>query len=87
LKAGTLASIKRIKLYDIFNVNTHTYYQGPWVADCRTYDIPETIVALIRSLSVYCVAITLSPRGGRKMIQMAEQAARKKNIRILWFTL
>lgn len=59
---------------------------GPWIADCRTYDIPETIAAGIRNAGPGIVAITLSRRGGMKMYEAAEAAARARGIRILWWT-
>ena len=56
-----------------------------FIADVRTFDIPETIAAMIRNAPENCVAVTLRPIGG-KMIAMAEREARRKNIRILWVT-
>lgn len=57
---------------------------GPFVADVRTFDIPETIAACIRNAATNCVAVTLRPYGGARMIASAERTARKRGIRILW---
>ena len=58
----------------------------PWVADVRTYDVPETIAACIRNTSSGCVAISLSRLGGHAMVTAAEAAAKERGIRILWWT-
>lgn len=57
----------------------------PWVADIRTFDIPETIAACIRNAAPGMIAITLSRLGGRAMVAAAEQAAKDRGIRILWW--
>ena len=57
---------------------------GPFVADARTFDIPETIAAMIRNAAPNCVAVTLRPYGGDRMTQAAESAARRRGVRILW---
>lgn len=57
---------------------------GPFVADYRSFDIPETVAAMIRNAPPNCVAVTLRPRGGQRMTAAAERAARRKGIRILW---
>lgn len=57
---------------------------SPWVADVRTFDIPETISALIRNAAPGLVAVTLGTGGGIPMMIAAERAARKRDIRILW---
>jgi orotidine-5'-phosphate decarboxylase len=82
----SLAAIRRVKFIDMVEGRGPT--DGtPWVADVRSYDIPETIVACIWSVARGGgVAITLSPKGGARMIKLAEHAARKANIRILWWT-
>ena len=68
------------------------WYEGeppknePFICDWRSYDIPNTVVACIRSLPANCVAITLRPTpwAGRMFIPAVERAARKKGIRIIW---
>ena len=60
---------------------------GLFIADIRTFDIPETIVGMIRGAPSNCVAVTLRPYGGARMVAMAERAARHKGIRILWVPL
>ena len=83
MKKGTLAVIRRVKpILWQFPPTDGT----PYVIDYRSYDIPETIANAIKNAPVGLVAITLSPRGGSKMVQAAEHAARKRNIRILWWT-
>ena len=57
----------------------------PWIADWRSYDVPETVAAGIRNAAPGLVAVTLSMLGGRKMIEAAELAARERGIRILWW--
>lgn len=57
----------------------------PWVADLRTFDIPETIAACIRNAAPGCVAISLSRLGGWTMVNAAEAAARERGIRVLWW--
>ena len=57
---------------------------GPYVADCRTFDVPNTIAAMVRGAPQNCVAITLRPLGGEFMIAAAEREARHRNIRLLW---
>ncbi len=58
--------------------------KGPFVADIRTFDIVATIVALVRNTPDNCVAVTLRPYGGARMIAAAEREARHRGIRILW---
>jgi len=76
--------MKRIKLYHILKQG-FSFPNEPWVCDVRTYDIPETISKMIMSLDDNCVAVTLSLMGGHKMITVAEYAAIRKGIRILWW--
>lgn len=57
---------------------------SPWVADVRTFDIPETIVGMIRNAAPGLVAVTLGTGGGIKMMVAAERAARRRGVRILW---
>lgn len=76
--------IRRIKLHHVL-AEGFVYPTGPWIADCRTYDIPQTIVTMIEGLDDNCVAVTLSLMGGHKMITAAENMAHKKGIRILWW--
>jgi hypothetical protein len=49
---------------------------GPFIGDCRSYDIPETIAAMIRNAAPNCVAVTLRALGGERMTAAAERAAR-----------
>ncbi len=58
--------------------------EGLWIADWRSYDIPHTVCAAIKSMPSNCVAITLRPYGGAKMIAAAEAMARRCGKRILW---
>jgi len=58
--------------------------KGPFVLSYRSYDIPETMVAMIRSLPSNCVAVGMNMNGGFTMIERVERAARKRNLRILW---
>lgn len=57
----------------------------PWVADWRSYDIPETVTQGILHAAPGCVAISLSMLGGPKMIRAAEAAAATRGIRVLWW--
>jgi orotidine-5'-phosphate decarboxylase len=57
----------------------------PWLADWRSYDIPETISAGIRNAAPGLVAVTLSRRGGREMVEAAERAAEARGARVLWW--
>lgn len=84
MKSGTLAAIKRVKLKDV--LDGHSFDGSPYVDDCRSFDIPQTIVNMINNAAPGLVAVTLSPLGGRKMVKWAEHAARKRGIRILWWT-
>ena len=58
--------------------------EGPYVADCRSFDIPATIGAMIRNADAGCVAVTLRPYGGAEMIATAEREARRRGMRIFW---
>jgi orotidine-5'-phosphate decarboxylase len=57
---------------------------SPWVADVRTFDIPETVAAMIRNAAPGLVAVTLGTGGGIQMMVVAERAARRRNVRVLW---
>lgn len=81
MKPGTLAAIHRVRL--LGKVPTDG---SPYVADCRSYDINETICAMIRNAAPGLVAVTLSPKGGPRYVKMVERAARKRGIRVLWWT-
>jgi len=72
--------LPRVKPYDPWPT------KGLWVMDARTYDIPETIGAGIRNAAPGVVAITLSRRGGLKMYEVAQAAARERGLRIIWWT-
>lgn len=80
----SLAGIRRFKITDMLAGRAPP--SGPWVADCRSFDIPNTIAGMIRNAAPGLVAVTLSPRGGKEMVKRAEHAARKRGIRILWWT-
>jgi orotidine-5'-phosphate decarboxylase len=58
----------------------------PWVCDCRSWDIPSTIAALVRNAPAGLVAISLRPYGAR-MIAAAERAARRRGVRIIWLPI
>lgn len=58
--------------------------EGPFVVSYRSYDIPNTMVAMIKSLPKNCVACGMNLHGGRDMIEKVERAARKRNMRIIW---
>lgn len=58
---------------------------SPYLADCRSFDIPETIAAMITQASPGLVAVTLSRRGGPKMMDAAENAASSRGAKILWW--
>lgn len=85
MKPGTLSLIKIIKFRDIITEG-FTWPDEPFVYDLRSFDIPETISKMIMRCPKNLIAISLSPKGGPKMVKSAEHAARKKGIRILWWT-
>ena len=58
---------------------------GEYIADCRTFDIPETMAACIRNAMPGLVAITLSRQGGSAMIEAVEKAAMERGITVLWW--
>jgi orotidine-5'-phosphate decarboxylase len=55
----------------------------PWVCDCRSWDIPNTIAAMVSNAPAGMVAISLRPYGAG-MIAAAERAARRRGVRIIW---
>lgn len=57
---------------------------SPWVADVRTFDIPETIAGMIRNAAPGLVAVTLGTGGGIEMMVAADRAARRRNVRVIW---
>ena len=57
---------------------------GPWIADVHSFDIPNTIRMCILNAGPGCVAVVLVDRGGPKMREAAEQAARERGVVILW---
>lgn len=57
---------------------------GAFVADVRSFDIPETVAAMVRGAPKNCIAISLRPLGGQRMIAAAEREARRKGIRLIW---
>jgi len=58
----------------------------PYVLDCRNYDIPNTIAAMIRNAPEGLVALSLRPYGAG-MIAAAERAARRRKVRIIWLPM
>lgn len=74
------AWVRRVKPWNPIPTNR------PWVADVRSFDIPETVAACIRNCAPGCVAISLSRLGGQAMIDAAEAAAAERGICILWWT-
>lgn len=85
----SLNQIKVIKGYKLALGLVQCPDSDPFVLDCRSFDIPETISEMVKNLKrsrPNCIAITLSPLGGPRMIAMAERAARQCSMRILWFT-
>lgn len=85
MKPGTLAAIHRVR----WHWGSEYRYPtdgSPYVIDCRTFDISETVCAMIRNAAPGLVAVTLSPRGGPAWIKLIERCARKRNVRILWWT-
>lgn len=59
---------------------------SPWIGDCRSFDIPQTIVGCIRNAAPGMVAITLSRLGGPVMVAAAEKAAAERGACVLWWT-
>jgi len=60
---------------------------SPWIADVRSFDVPKTISGLIEAASEQkgCIAVTLSRRGGKAMIDMAQETAARCGIKIIWW--
>ena len=77
--------IKRVRLIDMVKTDAIPRDGSLWLLDIRTFDIPNTIEACIRNAALGLVAITLSRRGGRQMIDAAERAACARGARILWW--
>ena len=57
---------------------------GPFIADLHSFDVPETIANCIRSAAPNCVGIVLVDRGGRKMREAAELAAKERGMAVIW---
>ena len=76
--------LRRIKLHTLLDEGLPTDDQ-PWVADWRSYDLPETISKGIYNAAPGCIAITLSMLGGPLMITAAEEAAHARGMRVLWW--
>lgn len=77
------AIMRRIRPPDVLNRALDTLDGRPWVCDCRSIDIGDTIAAMIRNAPAGLVAISLRPYGAR-MIAAAERAARRRGVRIIW---
>lgn len=76
--------LKRINLSAALGGAVDRVGDKPWVCDCRTFDIPNTIASLIRYLPPSAVAVSLRPEGGATMIAAAEREARRRGMRVLW---
>lgn len=77
--------VRRINLVDILQGRGVPTDGSPWLMDWRSFDIPNTIVEGITNAAPGLVAITLSRRGGPKMIDAAEKAANARGAVILWW--
>jgi hypothetical protein len=64
---------------------------GPFVADVRSFDIPNTMCACVRNADHNCVAISFRlpqwPIKPDKTVAAVERVARRKGIRIIWVPL
>lgn len=77
--------IRRVRLHHILaGMRIDEFPHRDTVIDCRTCDIPNTIVAMIRSFPRNVIAVSLRPEGGPAMIAKAERAARRNEMRIIW---
>ena len=56
----------------------------PFVADVHTFDIDETMAAMVRNCHPMVRGIVMVDRGGRRMREAVEAAALVRDIRILW---
>jgi orotidine-5'-phosphate decarboxylase len=87
MKAGTLAHVHRVRWHwdppNNFCPNDGT----PYIVDWRSWDIPNTVCTMILRLPGNPIGVTLSPRGGPEYVKLVERAARKRGIRVLWFTM
>lgn len=72
--------VKRIKWFEPFP-------GGPFVADFKLFDIPNTVYRAIQALPDNCVAVSVNAKGGKRMQASAERSARRRGIRILWSML
>jgi len=76
--------MRRIRLTHVLDDRALDIIDGrPYVCDCRSWDVPSTIAALVRNAPAGLVAISLRPYGAQ-MIAAAERAARRRNARIIW---
>jgi orotidine-5'-phosphate decarboxylase len=75
--------LRRIRVADVLS-GSAKFDGSPYVADCRSADIPETIAGLIRNAAPGLVAVSLRPMGGARMVVTAERAARRRGARIIW---
>ena len=85
MKAGTLAAIRRVRWHWEPPRNACPTDGGPYVIDCRSWDITNTVVAMIRNAPPGLAAVTLSPRGGIRYVEQVERAARRRGARVLWW--
>lgn len=58
---------------------------SPYIADIRTFDVPETIAACIRNAASGLAAITFSTMGGQEMVRRAEEAASRRGATVIWW--
>jgi len=79
--------LRRINLSAALGGAVDRQGNAPWVCDCRTFDIPNTIASLIRYLPASAVAVSLRPEGGAAMVAVAEREARRRGMRVLWVPL
>ena len=77
--------MKRVRT-DGYVMGEHLTQTEPFVLDTRFHDIPNTVRSHIEALPDNCVAVSLRLQGGFDMIKVAERAARKRGVRILWLT-
>ena len=62
-----------------------------FIAMVKSFDIPQTIAAMIRNAKTGMVSVVLSRQGGKDMVKYAEQAASERRVahpefkRIIWW--
>lgn len=57
---------------------------APFIADIHSFDIVNTIRALVRNVPEDVIGIVLVDRGGPQMRAAAEEEAKARGITILW---